>query len=142
MDFFRFILLGIHLASWICKVVSYKIWKVFSLYFLKYFLSPALFFSWDSDDTNSRSFVLVPQVYRYQLLFKKKKTTNFSLCWFGLGNFFCSISKFSDLLLVPFILLLSLSTSFLFQLLFHLKFAIHFFPYVLFFFAKTCYVFA
>lgn len=58
MNFFGFILLGIHLAFWICVYIFHRIWRVFSHYFSEYSFNSILFllFFWNSNNVNIGSF--------------------------------------------------------------------------------------
>lgn len=51
-------------SAWICRFMFFcQIWEIFSPYFFEWFFQPyPLFFFWDSDDTNVRTFVIVPHI--------------------------------------------------------------------------------
>ena len=140
VDFFRFILLGIHLASWICKVVSYKIWDVFSLYFLKYFFSPALF--------SSSPGTLMTQIWGPLLQAHRFTNTNYSL-----KKKKTLLSVDSDWVILSYLWVQWFAPSplhsaiepihkFFISTFVSLKICHSVFLYVLFSFAKTCCVFA
>jgi hypothetical protein len=72
MDFFRFILFGIHSDSWIPEDgVIHQIWEVFSHYFFTCSVIPTVFFFifWDSKDTDVGYFAIIPQSPKAMLTF-------------------------------------------------------------------------
>ena len=78
--------------------VTCQIWKHFSHYFFKYFLGLTLFLLsfWDSDDTDVRLFVTVPQVSEVLFIFFSQSTLLLRL-----GNLYCSICQFTSFLVHP-----------------------------------------
>lgn len=69
-----FVLFKIHLASWICRFMSFAKFGTFQpiFFFFEYFFSSTLFllFCWDSDDVTTKSFVMFPQLLEILLNFQ------------------------------------------------------------------------
>lgn len=66
-DFLGFIIFGANLASWICKLLSFTKFGMFSAFFLHVFFSALHFFSFCSGDvTNVWPFDNVPQTSYYK----------------------------------------------------------------------------
>lgn len=90
VEFFWFILFGVWSASWICRFMPFANLGSFQSLFLRLLVPALLSFSSPSrtpNDTNVRSFAIVPCVLEEHLFFH----SIFSL--FGSGNFYCSIFK-------------------------------------------------
>lgn len=86
MIFFRYILFEIHLASWICRLMSFAKYGKFSAIISLNSLSvTASFFLWDSDVRNIGPFVTVTQVLETLFFYLPTSPSLFSLL-FRLGK--------------------------------------------------------